>query len=330
MVEFENIKDVSEISKKCAEFEAQIKAHNAKIEEQNKAIESLVSTSIPEDDDFIKKWTAEKKVAMDYLDEQSLIDFTYKKGFKHDYQMKLMKMIFQSAFLENIEEMGAEEENKVRGMENTADISNVNKKLFKIYHDITFQIFKKRCFDAYKFKNQLLNYDDWVIDERFVYFMDTNPPEKDKDGRIIKPIPLNKRTANYSNELSILKLNTLENATNAIRDLKNEAMKYEGDNDLEKIFMPLIDVVQNMIFLRICKTRMEQHNNKLAELRKFVIFKNKQITEFNGKIELLKELKKKMIADGVEYVEEKRNDKAVNPEVGLDSKTVEVYYFNVD
>jgi hypothetical protein len=320
-MDIDNIKDVSEITRKCSELESQIKALSNKIEEQNKDIESLFSTSIPEDDDFIKKWTAEKKVAMDYLDEESLIKFTYRKGFKYDYQMKLMKMIFQSAFLENIEEMGAEEENKVRSMENTADISNVNKKLFKIYNDITFNIFKKRCFDAYKFKNQLLNYDDWVVDERFVYFVDTNPPIKDKDGRIIKPIPLSKRQTIYSNELNIIKLNTLDYATNAIRDLKNEAMKYEGDQELEKIFMPLIDVVQNMIFIRICRTRLEQHKNKLAELRKNVLDKNKQITEYNGKIELLKELKKKMLADGFPD----KNDKGINPEIENDLKAIEVY-----
>lgn len=58
-------------------------------------------------------------------------------------------------------------------------------------------------------------------------------------------------------------------------------------------------------------------------MRKFVIDKNKQITEFNGKIELLKDLKKKMLADGFAEPKEEKKEKGVNPEVGIDPKVLE-------
>ena len=262
----DSINDVGEIKNRIEELKGLIKANNIQIENENKKINNLRSTSIPEDDDYIKKWTAEKKVNMDLVDEKALIQFTYRKGFKHIYQMKLMKMIFESIFLEKIEEQSVKKyEELMKNSKESSQQFQIRNKV-EVYSSVTFEIFKKKCFDAYKFKNQILCYEDWVIDENNSYFYDNNPAPKNEAGKLIRPVQSNFKNPVYDRDFKSISLSNLNLSIDAIRDIKLEALKYEGDEELDKIFLPLIDVVQDMIFIRICKSRLDSHNNTLHDV----------------------------------------------------------------
>jgi hypothetical protein len=204
---------------------------------------------------------------MDGVKSKHLINYTYKKKFKHYYQMKLMKMIFECVFLEKIED---EYEKVYANYYNpNADIVNVNKNIFDAYDKVVFDVFKKNCFDAYKFKNLLLNYEDWVADEKYNYIFDTNPAPKDRDDKVIKPILNEYKTPKLDQELKIIKLTTVDSCIEAIKDIRNESLKYEEEIEFEKIFNPLIEIVQDMIFIKICRARLAAHKTRLQEVNYF-------------------------------------------------------------
>jgi hypothetical protein len=208
---------------------------------------------------------AEKKVSMDTVKAKHLTNYTYRKGFKRTYQMKLMKMIFECVFLDKIEEEYLKEYANYHNP--NADIVNVNKTIFDVYNKVVFQAFKINCFDAYKFKNLLLNYEDWVADEKYTYIFDTNPAPKDSDERVIKPILDQYKIHRLDQELKIINLKTVESCINAITDIRNESLKYEEEEEFEKIFNPLIEIVQDMIYIKICRARLAAHQGRLQEVR---------------------------------------------------------------
>ena len=254
----------TEINNEISELESIILYSQNKIENDKKQLNNYKLSIIPEHEEYIKKWKAEKKLNMDNINESMLSKYTHRKGFKHEYQMKLMKMIFESVFLEKIEEEFSKREESSK--KPNADIVHINKTIFDIYSEIVFEIFKKNCFIAYKFKNILLHYDDWVIDEKFTYIYDTNPAPKNNDNKIIRPILNEYKQTLYDKNLNITNLRNLDLASKAITDLKNEAMKFEGENNFDKVYMPLIDVVQDMIFIKICKIRLDNYRSKLSEV----------------------------------------------------------------
>lgn len=80
------------------------KAYCTKCDEEVSKIDKKINT----DEDYLRKWTGEKKVWLDDVDEFKLKDITYDKGFSNDpyrtYEFKVMKLIFEGILLDKIQD----------------------------------------------------------------------------------------------------------------------------------------------------------------------------------------------------------------------------------
>lgn len=102
----------SEFEKKIGELEKQIELNKQKIEAEKK--DTLTTNDkIKDTNDYLSKFVLEKKLYLDKVIDDSLRDMTYGSGFKHLYQAKVMKMIFESILLDKVQDQINHEAEKI-------------------------------------------------------------------------------------------------------------------------------------------------------------------------------------------------------------------------
>jgi hypothetical protein len=213
--------------------------NNEEIKEIKKRVEEIHQTKLPEDDEYIKKYQAEKKVHLDKVCAKRMRKLCYGKKFTHLYQAKLMKMIFESVLLEKIED-----EINLRYANKTRNYSSDENKLLKIREDIikevTFEFYKKLCFDSWRFKNQVLACNEFII--------------VSVEGG---------RKEDYS----------LRKIMDILDELRIESDKHKTKDDMN-IFWPLIDTLMVIVYLSIIYKRSKQHrdeHNKVKNIYKYIV-----------------------------------------------------------
>jgi hypothetical protein len=267
----ESVNSVSEINVKIAELNNTITSYNKIIKDQTESIKTLKEVSISEDEDYVKKYLAEKKACLDRVDEYAMRKACNSSSFKHLYQAKLMKLILESIFLVDVgreikKELDQDGTSK-NAMGTDSYANRLNMELLKKH---TFLEFKVNCFDAWKFKNIFLAKDDFIT-AKHIYYMDNNPlpPPEKKDGKEVINQSKEYRVEKYDKLISKV-INTIDDAHEAIKDLRKEAAKFDDEKEYENVFGPLLDALQVMLFLKIVKTRLDCHKEDLAKV-KFVI-----------------------------------------------------------
>ncbi len=260
--ETENINDIFEVDRNISHYEELLKLNTENIlkYENDKKCISLGK----EENEFIAKYNIEKKSIIDSIDEKSLTSLVYKKGFRFDYQMKIFKLILQSMFETNINEKIEDKLKNYGG--DSINVEDMNRRIFYIEHEETFAIFKKIYKDGKTFKNQLLKNDKWKFSCDNIYIKDTNPPEVDDNGNVLKPIPLLKRATIFNNKLSKVNLDDIKITREALNDLRNEAIKYEGENDHETIFIPFLNLLNIILNHTPYKNTVNNIQSQISEV----------------------------------------------------------------
>jgi len=215
----------AELRKKISELKSKKETNNKLNKDSGDEISKL-ERKVKEHLDTLKKIVSEKKVWLDQLDEQDMIDLTYEDTFNnslsHEYEYKTFFLIFEGIFLEKVqdqlhatlaskyklfyqwmdnefvaqkrEEKVSEEEiernrriilNEWSGYfkkfwevkeiatfrQQIRNIPRSSDDKYDIYVDtlkeVIFAIYKKKCFDAWEFKNRFLDTEEFNILETF-------------------------------------------------------------------------------------------------------------------------------------------------------------------
>jgi hypothetical protein len=98
---------IQRLSKKIADMQTvqlKNKAYCKKCDEEILKIDKKINT----DEDYLRKWTGEKKVWLDDVDEFKLKNLTFEKGFSNDpfrtYEFIVTKLIFEGVLLDKIQD----------------------------------------------------------------------------------------------------------------------------------------------------------------------------------------------------------------------------------
>jgi hypothetical protein len=266
----ESVNSTSEIALRISELNNRIEANNKIIKDQNEAFKTLKEVSIVEDEEYVKKYLAEKKSCLDRVDEYIMRDICNQHGFKHLYQAKIIKLILESIYLIDTEREITKELEDLENFDKVQKKSNtkeyINKRKFDVLKKTVFHHYKVNCYDAWRFKNIFLAKEDFVT-ANYTYFLDNNPlPAAEKrDGKEVVNKAKEYRDEKYDN-LKEKKIITIDDAHEVIKDIRRESVKFEGDKDYEEVFAPLIDALQVMLFLKIVKTRLDNHRDELAKV----------------------------------------------------------------
>lgn len=126
---------------------------------------------------------------------------------------------------------------------------------------VTFDFFKKNCFNAWKFKNIILACEEYVIHEY---------------QRVNGELP------------------SLDKVAEEFVALKKEAEKYH-DELAEKVFWPLINAVLVIIYSSIAKKRSETYKDNIEASKKVIVGLEDEKNDNHGKIVMLEEIKSKII-----------------------------------
>ena len=126
---------------------------------------------------------------------------------------------------------------------------------------VTFDFFKKNCFNAWKFKNIILACEEYVIHEY---------------QRVNGELP------------------SLDKVAEEFVALKKEAEKYH-DELAEKVFWPLINAVLVVIYSSIAKKRSETYKDTIEASKKIIAGLEVEKNDNHGKIVMLEEIKSKII-----------------------------------
>jgi hypothetical protein len=214
-------------------------------QEANEKAQNIIDTfqkKIPADEEFLKRFVAEKRVWLDQCDSEKLRDQTYNNGFKYLYEAKVMKMIFEGIFLDKIQEMI--DERAEEKLKNFGEGEARQKIIDTITMEVTFEFFKKKCFDAWRFKNILLAADEYVIldyvKKLYVEIQDPNPLKCE--------------------EQILGKIMTI------LDDLKKDAEEIDKNKKssvLAKVYWPLMNTLMTIIFLSIGNKRVKIHKEKI-------------------------------------------------------------------
>lgn len=147
-------------------------------------------------------------------------------------------MCLQSIILEKVEEAIEIQMEKRKGTISGGDEAMRNLEQ-KMTMEVTFEFFKKNCFDAWKFKNQVLACNEFIIVESF-------KRKAENFGKLNRDI----------NERS------LEVVMKELEQLKKEAEK-NPDEDLEKVFWPLLNTMMIIVFISIGNKRASSYSEKI-------------------------------------------------------------------
>lgn len=248
---------LKEFENKIDEMNSHNKANDEKIVKEKKVILET-SDKLKEVNDYINKFLVEKRLYLDKVDEQKMRDLTFAKKLPRTYQTQVMKIVFESILLEKIEE---KIEEKLLSSEIDKE-SNEYEKLKESYvTSITFDNYKKICYNSWRFKNQILAAEEFVVHEF------------QKEGKEVM---------------------TLEKFAITMNGLKKEAEKYK-DEIAEKIFWPLINSILVVIYSTIAKKRKTTYEENIEKSNKKIEGFEAEKNDNKGKINLLEEMKRKIL-----------------------------------
>jgi len=185
-----------------------------------------------------------------------------------------MKMIFESILLEKVQEKINHEKTNIKVDENAPEYK---KEYDKIVSRITFDFFKKLCFNAWKFKNLVLACEEYVIHE----FQRENG-----------------------------ELPTLDKIAEKYLNLKKEA-EASKDELTGKIYWPLINCVLVIIYTTIAKKRLETYAENIAKSNKTIVSLEAEKNDNHGKIVMLEEIKTRIVRVTSSLTSPIKKDKAV-------------------
>lgn len=265
---------IAEVDTKIAEMKSAIE-RTKESNEKNQNICDTLNKKILSDEDFLKKFSSEKKVWLDQVDEFAMREYTYQDGFEHLYEAKIMKMIFEGILLEKIQEsIDGELEERLK---NIGDAGARQKVIDKVTMDVTFNNYKRFCFDPWKFKNQVLAAEEYIILEYVKRLF-------------IQEIGNNVSAERYDEEI----LGKIMNSLDAIKAEAEGLDKNKRSKNLEKIFWPLINTLMIIVFLSIGNKRVKLHRERIQKLQGENKKRNDENTEMLGQIKLLEDLKVKI------------------------------------
>ena len=246
-----------EFENKIDEMNSHNKANDEKIVKEKKIILET-NDKLKEVNDYINKFLVEKRLYLDKVSEEKMRELTFQKKLPRTYQTQVMKIVFESILLEKIQEKIDE---KLSSSEIDKE-SNEYEKLRESYvSSITYEYYKKLCYNSWRFKNQILAAEEFVIHEF----------QKDgKEGM------------------------TLEKFAITMNGLKKEAEKYKDEN-AEKIFWPLINSILVVIYSTIAKKRKANYEESIEKSNKKIEGFEAEKNDNKGKINLLEEMKKKIL-----------------------------------
>jgi hypothetical protein len=169
-----------------------------------------------------------------------------------------MKMIFESILLEKVQEKINLEKANIKTDEKAPEYK---KEYDKIVARITFDYYKRLCFNAWKFKNLVLACEEYVIHE----FQRENG-----------------------------ELPTLDKIAEKYLNLKKEA-EATKDELTGKIFWPLINCVLVIIYTTIANKRLQTYGENIAKSNKNIVSLEAEKNDNHGKIVMLEEIKARII-----------------------------------
>jgi hypothetical protein len=263
---------LNEFESKIEEMNSHNKANDEKIVKEKKVILET-NDKLKEVNEYINKFYIEKRLYLDKVSEEKMRELTYAKKLPRVYQTQVMKIIFESILLEKVQEKVDEK----LSMSEVDKESNEYEKLKEGYvSSITFEYYKKLCYNAWRFKNQILAAEEFVIHEF------------QKDGKEVV---------------------TLEKMAVTMNSLKKEAEKYK-DETAEKIFWPLINSILVVIYSTIAKKRKITYEELIEKSNKRIEGFEAEKNDNKGKIYLLNEMKIKISKGSASISRPERPDKA--------------------
>ena len=114
-----------EFDSKEGQYKRETEQNDEKVKNIKESVQELQRKK-KENEDFFKKYEGEKKVWLDRLKEDKIKEETYKKGFKHLYEAKIVKLLLEGILLEKVQDM-IEKEMCIKGACYGWDIMNEKK-----------------------------------------------------------------------------------------------------------------------------------------------------------------------------------------------------------
>lgn len=167
-------------------------------------------------------------------------------------------MILESILLEKVQEAINKEKGKIQL--DQAD-PKFQKEHEKIISKVTFEFFKKNCFNAWKFKNLILACDEYVIHE-------------------------------YQRENG--ELPTLEKISLELVKIKSEAEKVQ-DELAVNVFWPLANSVLTIVYNSIANRKLTSYNDTITKSKANISKLEAEKNDNHGKIIILEEVRNKIM-----------------------------------
>lgn len=222
----------NEIQNFIGELERTIERNDASIDVFKKEL-AIANGKIPESEDYIRKYQAEKRVNLDKVNAELIKKNCYKNGFKFPYQAKLMKIIFESVLLEKVEEAINTKVAQKASVLSNEDTSRLRIRE-EVLTEVTWDFFKRLCFDPWRFKNNILACDEFIV-------------------------------LNFDPNSHVSLETTLKNVMDELENIRNEALTFK-DKDLEEIFIHLLNTLLVIVYLTICYRRLKLHREEIARV----------------------------------------------------------------
>jgi len=158
--------------------------------------------------------------------------------------------------------------------------------MIKATMEVTFNFFKKLCFDSWRFKNLVLACDEYIVIDyvKKYYAIEVNASgEVHGDEDILGKI---------MNVIDSLKLEA---------EKANEGRKQHLDPRLDDVFLPAMNALMVIVFLSIGNKRVRLHKEKVVTLKAAMKKNIDENYEVNGQIKLLEDLKNRILRErGIE------------------------------
>jgi hypothetical protein len=341
----------AELKKKIKELDSK-KIINEKLNKDASDEIAKLDKKIKEHTDTLKKIVSEKKVWLDQLDEQDMIDLTYEDSFNkrlsHEYEYKSFFLIFEGIFLEKVLDQlhsTLAKKYKVYGWEWMNDETVAQKRLEKVpeeeiernrrnilnewsgyfkkfwetkdittfreeiknppknsddrytpyvdtLKEVIFATYKKKCFDAWEFKNKFLDTEEFNILETFGNELlkakgisESSQRDVDCLSALMNIVNNLKEqaellTVDGPNLEEILKhlvpgetIGEALKKTNEVRaGLKLGNIKRNKIPHLNKVFLPAMITLKTIIFITIGNRRVKHYQDAITNVN-FIYFK---------------------------------------------------------
>lgn len=167
-------------------------------------------------------------------------------------------MILESILLEKVQEGINKEKSSIQ--QDSAD-PKYQKELDKIVAKVTFEFYKKHCYNAWKFKNLVLACDEFVIHEY---------------QRVNGELP------------------TLEKISLDLIKIKSDAEKIQDEQAIS-VFWPLSNAVLTIVYNSIATKKMVGYSEVINKSKANILKYDAEKNDNHGKIVILEEVKSKIL-----------------------------------